>query len=388
MKKVFMYVMVIMMTLVLCAPGVDAAKSKNKNKRIQLALGQTTNVMEERALEGFKASNCKFGSSNPDILKVDKLGYVYAKAEGNATIRVKCDGQTYSFRYHVNKRGMIYPKTTMLTGETLQIVFTSDVRAASCKWSSDNKEVATVSNTGKITAKSKGKAKITGNIDGVTYTCFLFVKKKPSSIIYLTFDDGPSTGTTPKILNILKENGVKATFFEIKPNDNTLKYTKRILAEGHTLAIHGYSHDYYSIYKSEEQYKKNVDDLRDYFFEKTGKWCINTRFPGGSSNTVSRYNKGIMSRLTKKMDDWGYRYHDWNVANLDAGGCKTASQAYKNVINGLRKNQENVVLMHDSDNKSMTINSLGNIIKYGKDHGYTFLPITDSTKAYHHNVNN
>lgn len=386
MKRVWMCILGMLLALVLCAPGAQAAK--RKTKRIGLELGQTVNIMEQHALEGFAAADCKYKSTNPDVLKVDKQGYLYARAEGKATVKVQCEEQTYSFAYQVKKRGMIYPKTTMLTGEKLQVIFTSDVKAASCKWQSDNKKVATVNRAGEITAKGKGKARITGSVNGVTYTCFLTVKKKPASIIYLTFDDGPSAGTTPKILDILQDYDVKATFFEIKPSEKTFQYTKRILKEGHTLAIHGYSHNYYSIYKSEKRYRENVDTLRDYFFEKTGKWCINTRFPGGSSNTVSRYNKGIMSRLTKKMEDWGYRYHDWNVANLDAGGCKTASQAYKNVINGLKKNRENVVLMHDSDNKSMTINSLADIIKYGKAHGYTFLPITDSTKAHHHPVNN
>ena len=206
--------------------------------------------------------------------------------------------------------------------------------------------------------------------------------------VYLTFDDGPNSYTTPKILKILKKNNVKATFFELRPASYDYKLTKRVIDEGHTLALHGFKHKYYEIYKSEKVYKGNLDKLRNLFFKKFGVWCTVSRFPGGSSNTVSRYNKGIMTRLTKKLDGWGYHYFDWNVDSEDAGGARNPQQTFHNVTSELCKGRGNVVLMHDFYGNDKTINALDKMIKYGKKHGYVFLPITASTDAVHHGVNN
>ena len=188
--------------------------------------------------------------------------------------------------------------------------------------------------------------------------------------------------------NILKKNHVKATFFELRPASYDFKFTKRVIDEGHTLALHGYKHKYYEIYKSEKVYKGNLDKLRNLFFKKFGVWCTVSRFPGGSSNTVSRYNKGIMTRLTKKLDGWGYHYFDWNVDSEDAGGARNPQQTFHNVTSELCKGRGNVVLMHDFYGNDKTINALDKMIKYGKKHGYVFLPITASTDAVHHGVNN
>ena len=88
-------------------------------------------------------------------------------------------------------------------------------------------------------------------------------KSQTAGIIYLTFDDGPSVTSTPYILDILKEEGVKATFFIINYNENTEYLVKRIVDEGHTIAIHGYSHDYNQIYQSVDAYMENITKLRD-----------------------------------------------------------------------------------------------------------------------------
>lgn len=207
-------------------------------------------------------------------------------------------------------------------------------------------------------------------------------------VIALTFDDGPDKDFTPQVLDILKKNNVKATFFELRPASYDYKLTKRVIDEGHTLALHGFKHKYYEIYRSEKAYKENLDKLRDLFFKKFGVWCTVSRFPGGSSNTVSRYNKGIMTRLTNKLDGWGYHYFDWNVDSEDAGGARNSQQTFHNVTSELHKERGNVVLMHDFYGNDKTINALDKMIKYGKKHGYVFLPITASTDAVHHGVNN
>lgn len=218
--------------------------------------------------------------------------------------------------------------------------------------------------------------------------CRLEVTPAIKSSIYLTFDDGPNRYTTPKVLNILKKQKVPATFFELKPASSDFDLTQRVLAEGHSLALHGYQHKYDVIYRSEKVYRGNLDKLRNLFFDKFGVWCSVSRFPGGSSNQVSRYNPGIMSRLTKKVHNWGYHYFDWNVSSGDAGGVHTSDAVYKNVTKGLKKGRRNIVLMHDFGNNDKTINALERIIKYGKKNGYTFLPITASTPENHHTVLN
>lgn len=161
-----------------------------------------------------------------------------------------------------------------------------------------------------------------------------------------------------------------------------------MLDEGHTLALHGYQHKYDIIYQSQKVYRANLDKLRDLFFQKYGVWCTVSRFPGGSSNTVSKYNPGIMTKLTKKLHGWGYHYFDWNVDSCDAGGARSAQETFNNYKKGLRKGRGNVVLMHDFANNDKTINALERMIQYGKENGYTFLPITASTNEVHHMVNN
>lgn len=207
-------------------------------------------------------------------------------------------------------------------------------------------------------------------------------------VIYLTFDDGPTNSSTPKILDILKKHGVKATFFILNYNSNTEKLVKREVAEGHSIGIHGYSHDYKKIYTSEDAYMKNLDKLQAKIYKSTGVKTTITRFPGGSSNTISKFNPGIMKRLSKLVVQKGYTYYDWNVDSNDAGGAKNAESVYKNVTKGLSKKWRNIVLMHDFSGNSKTIDALERIIEYGKENGYTFKAITANTKMMQHGINN
>lgn len=212
---------------------------------------------------------------------------------------------------------------------------------------------------------------------------------KNKSIIYLTFDDGPSADITPKILNILKKHNIKATFFVINYSKANEKYVKRAVAEGHSIGLHGYSHEYKKIYASEEVYMNNLSSLQEKVEKSTGVKTWLTRFPGGSSNTISRFNKHIMTKLTKKVEAVGYKYYDWNVTSGDAGDVTTKEEVYKWTTNGLKKNRGNVVLMHDFSGNDKTLNALEKVIKYGKKNGYEFRPITyDSDLIVHHPVNN
>lgn len=194
-----------------------------------------------------------------------------------------------------------------------------------------------------------------------------------TGVIYLTFDDGPSLDITPKILDILKEENVKATFFILNYDKNREVLVKRIIEEGHTIGIHGYSHEYKDVYASVDSFMNNVTSLQEKIYNSTGVKTIYTRFPGGSSNTVSKkYTPGIMSILTKKLVNEGYKYYDWNVSSGDAGGAKTKEEVYHNVTSGLKKNKANMVLMHDYAKNDKTLDALRSIIQYGKQNGYTF----------------
>lgn len=201
------------------------------------------------------------------------------------------------------------------------------------------------------------------------------------NVIYLTFDDGPSTDITPQILDILKEENVKATFFvlDYKVGSKREELVKREIAEGHTIALHGTSHAYKEIYKSLEDGVNNFTNLNQKIKETTGVDTKIMRFPGGSSNTVSRFNPGIMTQLAEAMLERGYKYYDWNVSSGDSGDVKTSEAVYSNVTKGFKQGRINMVLMHDFAGNKKTLNALRDIIHFGKENGYTFEKITEDT---------
>ena len=213
--------------------------------------------------------------------------------------------------------------------------------------------------------------------------------KDVKGVIWLTFDDGPSATITPKVLDILKKENIKATFFVINYSDSNEHLLKREAEEGHTIGIHGYSHEYSKIYKSKETFINNVYTLQERIQKSTGIKTMYTRFPGGSSNTVSRkYCKGIMTELTKEMLAKGFKYYDWNISSGDAGGAKNAKDVYNNVTKNLSKKRGNMVLMHDFGANKKGLEALPEIIAYAKKNGYTFAAIDDNTPMYAQHVNN
>ena len=211
--------------------------------------------------------------------------------------------------------------------------------------------------------------------------------KVDNKVIYLTFDDGPSTDITPKVLDLLNKYNIKATFFIIG-HDSSIDYLiKRIYNEGHSLGIHTYSHNYKKVYSSDEAFLSDLEKINDKVESLTGKKTYLMRFPGGSSNTVSKnYSKGIMTRLSKKVEELGYTYYDWNVGSEDTS-TQDSNKICSNVIKGLNKST-NVVLMHDFSGHNGTYNALSCIIDYAINNGYTFSNITSDTKVIHHNIAN
>lgn len=207
-----------------------------------------------------------------------------------------------------------------------------------------------------------------------------------SRIVYLTFDDGPFI-YTERLLNILARYNVKATFFVTAFSPEHAYLIGRTASEGHTIGLHTASHRYNEIYQSEEAYFRDLSIIADLYRRQTGQepWLI--RFPGGSSNTVSReYNAGIMTRLTRAVQERGYRYMDWNVSSSDSATWMSPDTVFQNVIRGISGRDMSVVLMHDL--KEHTVNAIESIIQWCQSNGYTLLPITPSTPDVHHNVQN
>ena len=195
--------------------------------------------------------------------------------------------------------------------------------------------------------------------------------------------------STPQILDILDKKGVKATFFIINYDEAGEELVKREYESGHTVAIHGYSHTYSAIYQSVDTYINNITTLQEKINGSIGVSPTITRFPGGSSNTISRhYCSKIMTTLCYEMVGRGYTYFDWNVDSDDAGSAKTSDEVYSNVTSHLSKDKANVVLMHDFANNTKTIGALERIIDYGLENGYTFEAITPDTQMVTHTTNN
>ena len=202
-------------------------------------------------------------------------------------------------------------------------------------------------------------------------------------IIYLTFDDGPGPHTG-QLLDLLKQYGVKATFFV---TDSVYDGTMwRIVNEGHSIGIHTMTHDYSTIYASEEAFFNDLLGMQDIIYRNTGVKTTLMRFPGGGSNLVSDYNEGIMTRLAQAVQDAGFQYFDWNVDSNDAGGALRKQTVAGNVIGGVQNHRVSVVLQHDIHDFS--VEAVEDIIIWGLNNGYKFLPLKDTSPTMHHTVLN
>ena len=200
--------------------------------------------------------------------------------------------------------------------------------------------------------------------------------------VYLTFDDGPSSNTD-KILDILNEYGVKATFF-VCGNERYQEEYRRIAEEGHTLGMHSYSHKFQEIYQSTEAFVADMNRLHDYLYEVTGVDSKIVRFPGGSSNTICE--KDVMQELIDYLSQEGIPYYDWNVSSGDAAkSYVSAEQIAKNVLDNVWKYDSVIVLMHDASNKDTTVEALPIIIeKILESEDTVLLPITEDTTPIQH----
>ncbi len=203
--------------------------------------------------------------------------------------------------------------------------------------------------------------------------------------IYLTFDDGPGP-YTQRLLDVLDRYGAKATFFVTDQDSRYLDLIGKAYRAGHSIGVHTASHDYYKIYASEAAFFEDFFTMEEIIRQQTGAYTRLFRFPGGSSNTISRFNEGIMSRLTRAMNDMGYQFYDWNVYSGDAGDTSKTDQIAKNIKEGCVRQPVSIVLQHDI--KDYSISAVESVLQWGRDNGYSFKALQLDSPTAHHGVNN
>ena len=196
------------------------------------------------------------------------------------------------------------------------------------------------------------------------------------NVVYLTFDDGPSSNTY-SILSYLRKSNVKATFFVV-PNrsDECYATLRAIAADGHAIGVHSATHEYEKIYASVEAFLDDFYEAWDIIREATGISTEIFRFPGGSNND---YNEDTRDAIIAEMTRRGFRFFDWNVDSYDVAGA-TWTQMYNSIPNDVQGNYRSIVLMHDSANRRNTVLVLEDVIKVLLDEGYKFDKINNDTK--------
>lgn len=205
----------------------------------------------------------------------------------------------------------------------------------------------------------------------------------PEKWVCLTFDDGPSK-TTPDVLAALNTAGVHGTFFVVATdyNEKYLPLLTEAAAAGHQIALHSASHEYSDIYQSSDAYWEDIALLKERIAPYVDVESIRyLRFPGGSTNTVSRRygGKGLMKQLKAEVEQKGLQWVDWNVCAEDAvGGHPSADTIYRNMVRETGQQTNCIVLMHDSASTRTTAEALPDIIQWYTDNGYTFLTVAEA----------
>lgn len=337
---------------------------------------------EEYNEEGYKAYD-EYDLDLTDKVKVIKdkdNNYLYEVSDSSKNIAVE--------KRKINYEDKENPTISLIGSSNVYVKVNSSYDDLGYEVS-DNCKGVNVEKDTNLDLTREGKYYITykaidssSNESSVTRTINVY-KEGGLGVIYLTFDDGPSnSGTTRQILDILASEGVKATFFVTGSGSD--EYIREEYNSGHSVALHTYTHNYGEVYSSVDAYFYDLSRVEERVYNIIGIRPKVIRFPGGSNNTVSnRYSSGIMFTLRSEVLNRGYTYFDWNVSSNDAGGCTTSNCVYNNVVNNLSKSRSNIVLMHDI--KWTTTGALKDIIKYGKENGYSFKTITEETSPVRFN---
>lgn len=207
-----------------------------------------------------------------------------------------------------------------------------------------------------------------------SYEPYVVKGKKKEKVAYLTFDDGPNLVVTPMVLDILKHNKVKATFFLVgRYVDQYPKMVKRIYEEGHTIANHSYSHDYSKIYSNTDNFASDIKKAEKSINKALGFDYGNHifRFPGGSREKDKKFKD--------KIYEMGYQYYEWNSHGADASfsGMLSVSEILRYTNQTIAGKDTLTMLYHDAATKRTTAGALPMIIKTLKDKGYTFKTLDD-----------
>lgn len=264
------------------------------------------------------------------------------------------------------------------SGETQTAATTA---ATTTTTSSTTTTTSAATTTSTTTAASSGTTTAQASSASVT-------QSSGEKVIYLTFDDGP-TDNTENIMDVLERYDVRGTFFVIHSYDGCEKQLREMHDRGHCVALHTYSHSY-SIYRSQETYFEDLGKISDLVYNATGERSKLVRFPGGSSNTISRkYKKGIMTTLTQELPKRGYAYFDWNVDSADASAVHVpADKIVRNSTTAIGKKNQVILLMHDAKAKTSTVDALPDIVKAYRDAGYRFDVLSEDSFTWHHRVQN
>lgn len=199
-------------------------------------------------------------------------------------------------------------------------------------------------------------------------------KALSDKVVYLTFDDGPSSKSTAKIIEILKLYDVKATFFvqgrNVVKNSEALKL---IYEEGHAIGNHSYSHNYTLIYSDEYSFWKDFEKCQEAIFDVVGIYPEIYRFPGGSTAAVDLNGESFVKLIHTALIEKGMQHCDWNIDSGDAAsGYASAGTIKSNAFSQIGKKKNAVVLMHDTDAKASTIEALPEVIEHYLAMGYRF----------------
>lgn len=199
------------------------------------------------------------------------------------------------------------------------------------------------------------------------------IYSKKEKIAYLTFDDGPTSKVTPIILDILKEEDVKATFFVIgKSVENNPEIVKRAYEEGHYIANHGYSHKNDILLKNEQNFINEIKQTDEAIGKAIGieEYCSHIfRFPNGFMS--SKY-KSKKKNMLSALSDIEYAYIDWNCLNNDSIKKYTKEQLIENLKKSCKDKDTLIILMHDTKDVSDSSKALKESIDYLKSQGYKF----------------
>ena len=208
---------------------------------------------------------------------------------------------------------------------------------------------------------------------GLTTALPAITPYKQGKVAYLTFDDGPDEKNTAAVLDILKQEGIKATFYVTGRNVRNFPDTaKRIFEEGHALGNHSYDHDYKRLYASVGNYITEMEEADEAIYELLGVRPLITRAPSGRmGNFTKAYEDAIAAN--------GYVEHDWNVSSADTAPGNPTAQDFIDNIAAQATTDSVIILMHSSGGHEETVKAVPEIIRILRERGYTFGVVTPMT---------